>query len=163
MILLMMQYLRASECKDELELRTQQPVTICATLRDTANAVRQARYDALVLDQNLLDQNPGQADFLARYAGTAVTVFINPGIWGVDRICKEIEFALERARREKRIAEQAARNELKEQLSGAVTGILLSSELALNSESLSPLVAEKLRSVRDLALHMSSCLRQTLQ
>ena len=159
MILLLMQSPRAAQCKDELELRLQQPVTLCPSLSDTSDAVRIARYDALVLDQDLLDQNPSQADVLSRYAGTAVTVLINPGIWGVDRVCKEIEFALKRACREKKIAEESARNELKEQLCGAVTGILLSSELALNSDSLPPLVEEKLRSVRDMALHMSSCLR----
>lgn len=159
MILLLMQSPRSEECRTELEQRNGQPVTLCNSVRDAIHSIRNNGYEALVLDQNVIDLNPGHSDMLARYAGTAVTVLVNPGIWGIDRICREIEFALERARREKQMAEQAARNELKEQLSGAITGILLSSELALTVDALPPLVEEKLKSVRDLALQMSNCLR----
>jgi len=160
MILLMMQSLRSEECRQELERRSGQPVTLCNSVRDAIQQARNGAFEALVLDQNLIDSNPGHADTMSRYSGTAVTVLINPGIWGIDRICREIEFALERARREKVLAEEAVRNELKEQLSGAVTGILLSSELALAVGSLPPMVEEKLKSVRELALQMSLCLRQ---
>jgi hypothetical protein len=160
MILLLMQSPRSEECRQELERRNGKPVTLCNAVRDAVQLARNNIYQALVLDQNIVDLNPSHADVLARYSGTAVTVMINPGIWGIDRICREIDLALERARRERLIAEQTARNELKEQLSGAVTGILLSSELALSAESLPPLVEEKLKSVRELALQMSTCLRQ---
>lgn len=160
MILLMMQSARSEEWRAELEQRHGQSVTLCNSVRDAIHLARGNNYEAMVLDQNMLDLSPGHSESLARHAGTAVIILINPGIWGMDRICREIEFAMERARREKQMAEQAARNELKEQLSGAVTGILLSSELALSSESLPPLVEEKLKSVRDLALQMSICLRQ---
>jgi hypothetical protein len=160
MILLMMQSPRSEECRAELEQRHGRPVSLCNSVRDALHMARGQDYEALVLDQNMVDLGPGNSEMLARDAGAAVIVLINPGIWGIDRICREIEFAMERARRERQMAEQAARNELKEQLSGAVTGILLSSELALSAESLPPLVEEKLRSVRELALQMSVCLRQ---
>ncbi|HLJ85883.1 MAG TPA: hypothetical protein VKZ53_03620 [Candidatus Angelobacter sp.] len=160
MILLLMQSPLASECKEELERRAGQLVTLCSTVREGVSVMQGGRYEALVLDQNVLDSNPGQAGTLARCSSMAVTVVINPGTWGMDRLCKEIGFALERAKREKFIAKELARNELNEQLSGAVTGILLSSELALREDSLPPSVEEKLRSMRDLALHMSTCLRQ---
>jgi hypothetical protein len=159
MILLLMQSPRSEACRIELEQRNGQQVTLCNSVRDAVQLVRNNEYEALVLDQNAMDLSPGQSDVLTRHAGTAVTILINPGIWGIDRTCREIEFALERARCEKQLAEQAARNELKEQLSSAVTGILLSSELALTAEALPPLVEEKLKSVRELALQMSDWLR----
>jgi hypothetical protein len=162
MILLLMQSTRSEECRQELERRSGQAVTLCSTVRDAVQSARNNAFEALVLDQNAIDLNPGQAEMMSRYAGTAVTVLVNPGIANIDRICREIEFALERSRREKALAEVTVRNELKEQLSGAVTGILLSSELALGVESLPPLVEEKLKSVRELALQMSVCLRQTM-
>ena len=163
MILLMMQSPRSEECRDQLEQRNGQPVVLCASAREAIQILRNREFEVLVLDQNVLDLSPGQAELMARYSGTAVTVLINPGISGIDRIYREIEFALERARRQKQMTEQAVRSELKEQLSGAVTGILLSSELALTAESLPPLVEEKLRSVRELALQMSVCLKQMPQ
>ncbi|HWZ45651.1 MAG TPA: hypothetical protein VNW97_19405 [Candidatus Saccharimonadales bacterium] len=159
MILLLMQSPRSEACRAELEQRNGRPVTLCTSVRDAVQLARANEYEALVLDQNAMDLTPGHSDTLSRHAGTAVTILINPAIWGIDRTCREVEFALERARNEKHLAEQSARNELKEQFSGAVTGILLSSELALTVEALPPPVEEKLKSVRDLALQMSRWLR----
>jgi hypothetical protein len=45
---------------------------------------------------------------------------------------------------------------LRNQLCGEVTGILLNSELALRLKSLSPDIAEKIESVRQLAEKMRS-------
>lgn len=163
MILLMMQSPRSEECRDQLEQRNGKPVVLCGSVREAIQLLRNREFEVLVLDQNVLDLSPGQAELMARYSGTAVSVLVNPGISGIDRIYREIEFALERARRQRQMAEQAVRSELKEQLSGAVTGILLSSELALTAEALPPVVEEKLKSVRELALQMSVCLKQTPQ
>ncbi len=159
MILLLLQSVQSVECKQQLEQRTEEPVMLCHTLRDAIAALRQDTYSAVVLDQNLFDLDSPQAEALVRHLGGAAPVFVNPGIWGIERVCKETELALERARRERQLASVAAKQELREQLSGAVTTILLSSELALKAEALPPLVEEKLRSVREVALQMSDCLR----
>jgi hypothetical protein len=86
-------------------------------------------------------------------------VFVNAAVYGVDRICKETELALKRTQREKAIALQGARQELKDRFSSSVTGVLLSAELALKATPLSPPVEEKLKQIRELALQISSYLR----
>jgi hypothetical protein len=159
MILLLLQSQQSAECKQQLERRTEEPVMLCNTVRDAIAALRQDSYSAVVLDQNLFDLDSPHAEALVRHLGSAAPVFVNPGICGVERVCRETELALERARREKQLASQAAKQELREQLSGAVTTILLSSELALKAEALPPVVEEKLRSVHEVALQISDCLR----
>jgi hypothetical protein len=158
-ILMVLQSAQAQECKRELMRRTQEPVTACPTVRDAVHALRQDGYSAVVVDQNLLELNSPLADSLLRYSGTATIVFVSSGIWGVDRVSKEVELALERAKRERHNAQETARRELKEQLSGAVAGILLSSELALKANSVPLQIEEKLRSIRELALQMTHSLR----
>ena len=159
MILLLLHSSQAQQCKEELERRTKKPVVLCSAARDAVAALRQGAYSAVAVDQNLLDPSSLHADELVRYGGTAATVYFNPGIWGAERVCKEIELALDRAQRERQMAQQAARHELKEQLAGTVTAILLSSELALQAGPLPPKVEEKLKSVRELALQMSNSLK----
>jgi hypothetical protein len=158
-ILLLLHSAQARQCKEELERRTKEHVVLCSAVRDAVAALRHEPYSAVAVDENLLDPCSLHGDDLARYAGTAATVYFNPGISGVERVCKEIELALERAQRERRLAHQAARHELKEQLAGTVTAILLSSELALQAGPLPARVEEKLKSVRELAMQMSNCLR----
>ncbi len=159
MILLLLQSVQSTECQQQLERRTEEPVVLCYTVRDAITALRQDSYSAVVLDQSLFDLDSPQAEALVRHLGPAAPVFVNPGIWGIERVCKETELALERARRERQLAAQAAKQELREQLSGALTTILLSSELALKADALPPMVEEKLRSVREVALQISNCLR----
>lgn len=159
MILLLLHSGQTQQCKEELERRTKQPVVLCSTVRDAVATLRQDAYSAVAVDQNLLDPCSLHADELARHGGTAAIVYFNPGIWGADRVCKEIELALDRVHRERQMAHQAAKHELKEQLAGTVTAILLSSELALQAGPLPSKVEEKLKSVRELAMQMSNTLR----
>jgi hypothetical protein len=158
-ILLLLHSAQALQCKEELERRTKEPVMLCSTVRDAIAVLRRDNYSAVAVDENLLDPCSLHADEVARHAGTAAIVYFNPGISGVERVCKEIELALDRAQRERQMAHQAARHELKEQLAGTVTAILLSSELALQAGPLPPKVEEKLKSVRELAMQMSNSLR----
>ena len=69
---------------------------------------------------------------------------------------REVQVALRRADKEKVVALRAAGQVLRNQLRGEVTGILLNSELALRLKSLSPDIAEKIESVRQLAEKMRS-------
>jgi len=69
MILLMMQSLRSEECRQELERRSGQPVTLCNSVRDAIQSARNGAWEALVLDQNVIDSNPGHADIMARQPG----------------------------------------------------------------------------------------------
>jgi hypothetical protein len=159
MILLLLQAAQAEECKRELEKRTKMSVGLYAAARDAIAALAHSPCAVIVVDQNLLAWDSVEADMLVRHSGAAPIVFVNAAVYGVDRICKETELALKRTQREKAIALQGARQELKDRFSSSVTGVLLSAELALKATPLSPPVEEKLKQIRELALQISSYLR----
>jgi hypothetical protein len=84
----------------------------------------------------------------------AAPVFVNFAICSRERLAREVRMALERRRREQIIAATAARDRLRNEVTGTVTGILLAAELALKGKSLSPETEEKLRRVHSLALEL---------
>jgi hypothetical protein len=159
MIFLLLQAAQAEECKRELEKRTKLPVSLYAVAREAIAGLAQHPCAVIVVDQNLLAWDSMEADMLVRHCGAAPIVFVNPAVYGVDRICKEAELALKRAQREKAIALMGAKQELKDRFSSSVTGVLLSAELALKATPLPPPVEEKLKQIRELALQISSYLR----
>jgi hypothetical protein len=81
-------------------------------------------------------------------------VFVNFAISGADRLVRDVLAALSRREKESVLATKAAETELRSELNGAVTGILLSSELALALPSLPVGVVNKLQPVHELALQM---------
>ncbi|HLZ00259.1 MAG TPA: hypothetical protein VKT33_14465 [Candidatus Angelobacter sp.] len=159
MIFLLLQAAQAEECKREMEKRTKLQVSLYAAARDAIAALANHTCSVIVVDQNLLAWDSVEADMLVRHSGVAPIVFVNTAVYGVDRICKEAEMALKRSQREKALALQGAKQELKDRFSSSVTGVLLSAELALKATPLSPPVEEKLRQIRELAVQLSSYLR----
>ncbi len=83
-------------------------------------------------------------------------LYVNLALHSSERVVREVQVALRRAEKEKVVAMRAAGQVLRNQLRGEVTGILLNSELALRQKSLSPDIAEKIKSVRELAEKMRS-------
>src|SRR5882724_8872141 len=75
--------------------------------------------------------NPAASDALWKNAGTAIPVFVNFAITGSGRIVRDLRAALTRRQREQLLATRAAQAALRNELTGAISGILLSSELAL--------------------------------
>jgi len=88
--------------------------------------------------------------------GIAVPLYVNLALHSNERVAREVQVALRRAEKEKLMATRTAEQLLRNQLRSQVTGILLNSELALRQKSISPDVAEKVRSVRELAEKMRS-------
>ncbi len=105
----------------------------------------------MLIDQVLLDADPVSVDALLRQIGTAIAVFFNPAIQGSERVVREVRSALQRRQQEQVSAMQIAARSLRNELKDDVTGILLSSQLALAVPSLPPAAEAKLRSVAELA------------
>jgi hypothetical protein len=136
MILLVTPSARGQECAQSLQAATGHPAPVAATLQTAVSQLRSREYSAAVIDQCLLEMEPDESEQMLQHLGTAVPVYVNCAISGVERVVREVRTALSRRQREEQAArdsaEQAIWNELKE----SVTAILLSCDLALSSRSI---------------------------
>ena len=144
----------ARECALALEKQTGERSVFSSTLRECAHKLQSQEFSAVVLDEVLVDSSAGSMDMMWKHAGGAIVVTVNFAICGADRVVREVRAALRRREKERASARSAAEARLRSELTGAVTGILLSSELALKQPELPALVANKLRSVHELAMQM---------
>jgi CheY-like chemotaxis protein len=154
MILLVTTSARARECAAALEQGTGHKTHVAATVPQALHRLEAAEYDALAVDQSLLETDLRALDTLLNRSGMAMPVYVNLGLHGTDRITREVQVALRRLDSEKALAMQSAGRLLSNQLRNNLTGILLISDLALRQKSSSPDVADKVKSVRDLAERM---------
>lgn len=154
MILLVTTSARARECAAALEQGTGHKTHVAATVPQALHRLEAAEYDALAVDQSLQETDLCALDTLLNRSGMAMPVYVNLGLHGTDRITREVQVALRRLDSEKALAMQSAGRLLSNQLRNNLTGILLISDLALRQKSISPDVADKVKSVRDLAERM---------
>jgi len=75
-------------------------------------------------------------------------------LYSSGRVVREVQVALRRAEREKRMALRTVERDLRNQLRSEVTGILLTSELALRNPATPPDVAAKLQLMQAMAEKM---------
>ena len=150
MILLVTPSLRAEECVVALKNATGEDTVLADTLRRAASLLRTESYQAVVLDQYLLETEPDETNMLMEHLGTAIPVQVNLAISGVDRLASEIRAAVRRKKREELAAQRAAEQSLQSELSGLVTALLLSCELAMDTPNLPAAAMEKLQSTHDL-------------
>lgn len=156
MILLVTTSTRAKDCAAALELGTGHKTHVSTTVPLALSRMQAAEYDALALDQSLLESDPHALDTLFNRCGTAMPLYINLGLHSTERIVREVQVGLRRIDGERVQAMKSAERVLASQLRGTLTGILLNSDLALRQKSIPAEVAERVKSVRDLAEQMRS-------
>jgi len=154
MILLITSSPRADECAAAIERATRERTQICPKLSPAARLLRSAECSALVIDQNLLEADPAAADVVLNEAETAIPVFVNFAICGMDRVLRDVRSALQRREGERMRAVREAEANLRSQLTEALTGILLSSQLAMEVPAVPAAAQARLRSVYQLAMSM---------
>ena len=154
MILLITPSGRGQECGKALQEATSQPVQIAESLRQAVLKLRSQEYLAVVIDQCLLESEPGESETVLQHIGTAMPVHVNFAISGIERVSRELRTALHRRKREELVARQAAEEVLWSELKDPLTAMLLSCELALNVPNLPSEAAEKIRTVHQLARDM---------
>jgi len=150
MILLVTPSERASECAKALHEATGEGVAVAESLSRAAALLRAECYRAVVLDQYLLETEPHETEITLEHLGTAILVQVNLAITGMDRLLREVRAAMQRRQREEVRARKAAIGRLHGELSGTVTVLLLSIELALETPGLPPAAAEKLQVIHEL-------------
>ena len=114
--------------------------------------LRRAEFTAVAVDQHLWDMDPRSGDSAIQACATAALVLISPAVSGPERVAREVSAALRRREGELRRARADAEAHLRTELNEAVTGILLSSQLAMASPGLPRPVAAKIQSVYELAM-----------
>jgi len=141
---------RAAEGAEALHQATGEKVTVAENLGQAMALLRAESYLAVVLDQYLLEAEPDEAAAAVEHMGTAVAVPVNLAISGMERFVREVRASLKRREREEAAARTAVMIEIRSELNGTVTALLLSSELALETAGLPVATRERLESVRDL-------------
>ncbi len=150
---------QAEECAGAIEKAARQRVSVVATVGQAVGELNSTECSVVILDESCCELTHSVADALIPKLGLAVPLFLNLAICDAERLLTEVRAALRRREQQKLVAMQAAQVMLRNEFTAAVTGILLSSELAMQVPSLPPAAAEKLRSVHDLAMEMRSRLR----
>ena len=154
MVLLITSSGRGQECGKVLEEATSQPVHVAEDLRQAILRLRAEEYLAVVIDQSLLETEPGESETVLQHIGTAIPVHVNFAICGMDRVVRELRGALHRRKREEMVARQAVKRVLCSELKDPLTAMLLSCELALEVPDLPAPAADKIRTVHQLALDL---------
>jgi signal transduction histidine kinase len=114
-------------------------------------ALRRHEFSAVVVDETMVECEPASAEAIWEHTSLAIPLQINFALAGAERLVREIRAALHRREREQTLARRAAAAAIEIELKTTVAGLLLHSQLALNSSELSSPVAERLRVVADLA------------
>ena len=153
MILLITPSAKVQECTKVLEEATSEALQVAPTLRQAAAQLRAEEYSVVVLDQFLVEAEPEESDLVLQHVGSAVPLYANFAISGIDRVARELRAALNRHKREINVARKSAEQMLRNELKGTLTALMLSCELALQATD--PLVVEgKIHQVYEAALEM---------
>ena len=92
--------------------------------------LRNNEYSAVMLDDPMVEVEGEALESLLNNLGLAVPVYVNLAVSNAERIARELRLALRRNRESRLIAIRAAESQLRSEIRDAVTGILLSAELA---------------------------------
>jgi len=154
MILLITASANGPECARALLAAAHAKTEVAPDIRTALNRLRENEYTAVVIDESMADASASQLEVVFKHLGTAVPVFVNLGISRKDRVVRDVVTALRRVEQEKSFARRSVEWELRSQLKGDLTGILLSAQQALNVPTLPSAAETKLKSVCELADRM---------
>lgn len=151
MILLVTSSNRRADCGQSLEHVTGESVEVCESVRKAVSMLRNNEYSAVVLDDPMVEADGDALDSLLNHLGLAVPVYVNLAVSNAERVARELRLAMRRNRESRLIAIRAAESLLRSEIRDAVTGILLSTQLAMQTPEMPSDAVEKLTSVCQLA------------
>jgi hypothetical protein len=154
MILLITPSTRRQECAQALQATTTIPTDVVPTLQMAASKLREQDYSAVVIDQCLMESEPDEGEQMLQHLGSALPVYVNCAISGIERVVREVRSALSRRGREEEIARTSAARAVWSEVKESVTAILLSCDLVLSSNEVPSGVVNKIQMIHDLATQM---------
>ncbi|UWZ82214.1 hypothetical protein [Occallatibacter riparius] len=141
----------ARNCADVIAKNLGREVEVAEGRKTALTLMRQKEFSAVVVDDTIAECDPAAAEAIWERAGLAIPLQINFALSGAARVIRDIRAALHRREREKILARRAAAAAIESELKSTVAGLLLQSELALSGSDAASPVAERLRTVADLA------------
>ncbi len=154
MILLVTGSSRAQECAAAIEKKTHHKTLIASSPARAIECLQLHEFDVLVMDESFQQVDSGSENLVVAHGGNALPIYVNLALHGADRVATEVNCGLQRLVRERMAAMRAAASELRNDLRGEVTAILLNTELAMREKSLAPGTAQKLGIVHEMAEKM---------
>jgi hypothetical protein len=155
MILLISSHPEVEQCAPVLSRELGERVECVSALHAAAAKLREQSYQLLLVDERFLQVQAAAVEALTAHAPEAIAVFFNPAVTGTRRLVQEARAALRRQDTHRRCAHQGALSVLRNELRSDVTGILLSSQLALDTRSTPEALTANLRSIHTLAERLS--------
>ncbi len=151
MILLITNSSLGQECAAALLAATRLPTELARDIRAALIRLREKEFTAVVLDESLLEPSAKTIDLLVKHLGRAVPVFVNLAVSRMERVIRDVQAALRRADQERSLARTAVEADLRSQIKGELTGILLWTQQALETPALPSAAEAKLKSVYEVA------------
>ncbi len=144
----------ARNCADVVARNLGMEVEVADGRKMALAALRRAEFSAVVVDETIAECDPAAAEAIWERAGLAIPVQVNFALTGAARLIRDLRAALNRREREQALARRAAAAAIESELKSTVAGLLLHSELALSGSDAGSPVAERLRTVADLAVSL---------
>ena len=141
----------ARNCAEVVGKQLGMDVEVAEGRKAALGALRQHEFAAVVVDETIAECDPAAAEAIWDRAGLAIPIQINFALSGAARLIRDIRAALHRREREQILAHRAAAAAIESELKSTLAGLLLHSQLALSGSDAASPVAEKLRTVADLA------------
>ena len=154
MILLITPSARGQECADTLKEATGDETHWAENLQQALARLRQQSYSIVVIDQFLLENEPGESDHVFDLLGTAFPVYLNFAVSGMQRLLREVRSAVHRRQHEEMQARRSVAQQIHSEMFESLTAMLLSCELAIAVPGVPPPAAEKIRLIDNLARDM---------
>ena len=157
MILLISASPAAQRCALLLEQRLEQRVEVAESLRRARALIKRDEHAVVLLDQSSIDSDALAIEELI-VSSTATVLAVNLAIHDAERVLRETILALRRRERERDIARQQAEAKLRSRLKDELTGILLSSEMALHTPELPQIAQARIQQVYEAGRRMRELL-----
>ncbi|MGA9391281.1 MAG: hypothetical protein WBV69_12615 [Candidatus Sulfotelmatobacter sp.] len=154
MILLITPSARGLECVTAVKESTGDEAHWAENLQQAIAKLREHSYSAVVVDQFLLENEPAESDQVLEHLGTAILVYLNFAVSGMERLLREVRSALHRRQREEIQARLSVELQFRSEMCESLTAMLLSCELAMAIPNVPGPAAEKIVAVNKLAHEM---------
>ena len=161
MILLITNSSHGQDCATALLAATHIKTEIAPEIRTALTRLREQEFTAVIIDESLLEHSAKAIDMLVKHVGRAAPVFVNLAVSRMERVVRDVQAALRRAEQERSMARGAVEADLRSQLRGELTGILLWTQQALEIPALPTAAEAKLKSVYEVADKMRARLSIT--
>ena len=151
---------RAEQFASTLGLQLDCDVEVATSRRAGLQSLKRGGFSVVVVEECMVEGDPEWAEQLWEDVGLTIPLQVNFAISGEARLRREVKSALNRRETQYKAARQGAEAEIKSELRGALTGLLLQSELALRESKGLNELEPKLKLMVELAEELRSRFEQ---